>query len=572
MLEVNEIDNLVAKSASQSRTPVEKSEKRRLLFLLAVFLLIVTLPYLWATAFTPPGFVYSGLLFSPDDQNAHLMWARQAAECHFFVQDLFTTEHLATGEKPLFNNLLTALIGGLALPNNSLLIVSYHLVRLLAGALGLWCFYHLAAQLTNDKNIRFFATFLAAFSSGGGWLRDILPFLSNRAWMDRPDNSNFPMMPEGFAFPSLFIFPLNAAALTLLAFVYLCVLRAQGGAKRALGYGFGAAFLLSNIHTYDALPLGATLLLWALFSGLTDKKTALAPLIIASGTLPPLIYQIYVFKNSTEFQLKAITVTAPPPVLDVLLSYGPLLVLALYGAWMLRQNQAARLLMLWAIVTLISIYAPVSFGRKMIEGFHLPLCFFAAVTIFELIKRRPVLQQRGLVVVCGLILCLSSVQLMLWCLADAPKSIVPYRGNMPPLYLSVFDEQALFDLNTQYQKDKTQNKSPAAVLSMSFIGNYIPQKTGYHAYLGHWAETLDFNRKSSVAAAFYQGKLAPGEALRWLRKNHIRYVFYGFYEANLFPSSKLLFDLLGPPIIRRGANEMTSSPHPPAVVFRVPDN
>ena len=86
---------------------IEKIEKRRLRWLIVAFLVATTLPYLWAAALAPRGFVYSGLLFSPDDQNVHLMWARQAAEGRLFVQDLFTTEHLTTGEKPLFNNLLT---------------------------------------------------------------------------------------------------------------------------------------------------------------------------------------------------------------------------------------------------------------------------------------------------------------------------------------------------------------------------------------------------------------------------------------------------------------------------------
>ncbi len=570
MLDVNGIVDPDAPSDAITLASIDKIEKRRLRWLMVIFLLIATVPYLWAAAITPPGFVYSGLLFSPDDQNVHLMWARQAAEGHFFVQDLFTTEHLTTGEKPLFNNLLTTLIGALSWPLFSL-IISYHALRMAAGALCLWCFYGLAAQLTSDKRIRFFATVLAAFSSGGGWLRDVLPFWVNRAWIDRPDNTNFPMMPEGFASPSLFIFPLNAASLALLALIYHCVLRAQNGEKSALKIGFVAAFLLSNIHTYDALPLGATLLLWALFCGLKEKKLAFAPLIIASGTLLPLIYQVYVFKNSSEFKLKAITVTAPPPLPDVLLSYTPLLLLALYGAWTMRQNQSARLLVLWALVTLVSIYAPLSFGRKMIEGFHLPLCFFAAVAVFALLKNRTPILQRTFAAFCGLLLCLSSLQFVAWCLADAPKSIVPYRGNMPPLYLSVFDDQVLFDLNKQYQKDKALNKPPSAVLSLYFVGNYIPQKTGYHAFLGHWAETLEFKRKSAEVHAFYQGRMPRAEALEWLHKNHIRYVFFGFYEAHLFSSNQPLHDLLGKSIIYRGPNEMESSNNPSAVVFEVPD-
>jgi hypothetical protein len=587
MLGVNAIVNASSDQAETSiqsnQNSISRLEKRRLMQLIAGFLFVTTLPYLWAFAVTPPGFVYSGLLFSPDDQNVHLMWARQTAESHLLVQDLFTTEHLSSGEKPLFNNLLTSLIGTLSrLPGFSL-IVAYHVVRLAAGALCLWWFYQLAAQLSGDRRVRFFATALAAFSSGGGWLRDVLPFLAGRVWMDRPDNAGLPMMPEGFAFPSLLIFPLNAASLALLALIYACVLQAQSDEKakqkRALCTGFSAALLLSNIHTYDALPLGATLLLWAAFCGFKDKSKALAPLLIASGTLPPLLYQFYVFKNSSEFQLKAITVTAPPQIADVLLSYTPLLLLALYGMWALRHHQSARLLTLWAIVTLVSIYTPVEyapFARKMIEGLHLPLCFFAATAIVELFKNRTIVMQRIAFAGSGAFLCLSSLQFLGWCLADAPKSIIPYRGHMPPLYLSLFDDPALRDLNLQYEKDKAAGKKPAAVLSLSFIGNYVPQRTGYHAYLGHWAETLDFNRKMNEVYKFYRGEMPRDEALKWLRQNHIRYVFYGFYEAGVFPSAEHLYNLFGKPLIRHGpnksSNEASMSDNPPALIYIVPES
>ena len=551
MLDVTSPAHTASHSAENSLTTAYKSlsnlEKRRLMPLISGFLLLATLPYLWALAITPPGFVYGGLLFSPDDQNVHLMWARQAAHGQILVHDLFTTEHLSSSEKPLFNNLLTTIIGALSrLPGISL-IVAYHAVRLLAGALCLWWFYRLTTHISDDGRIRLLATALAAFSSGGGWLRDVLPFLSQRIWMDRPDNAGFPMMPEGFAFPSLLIFPLNAASLALLALIYSCVLRAQEGETRALSVGFIATFLLGNIHTYDALPLGATLLLWAVFSGFKSKEKTLAPLIIATGALPPLLYQFYVFKNSSEFQLKAITVTAPPPILDVLLSYAPLLLLALYGAWQLRHHQAARLLMLWGVVTLISIYAPVSFGRKMIEGLHLPLCFFAAVAVIELFKNRPAPMQRFATVGCAALLCVSSLQFLFWCLADAPKSIVPYRGAMPPLYLSEGDTAALGLLREQYVRDKAQNRD-AAVLSLNFAGNYLPRATGYHSYVGHWAETLNFGKKLAETNAFYSGGMSRDIALTWLRDNHIRYVFEGFYETQTIAQRRSLSDLLGPPI------------------------
>jgi hypothetical protein len=227
--------------------------------------------------------------------------------------------------------------------------------------------------------------------------------------------------------------------------------------------------------------------------------------------------------------------------------------------------------MLGAVVIIFSIYAPVSFGRKMIEGIHLPLCLLAAAGVFELLKNLKAPLQLGFAIACGALLCLSSLQFIAWCIADAPKSIVPYRGAMPPLYLSEYDDSALRFLQRQHAKDEAQNKPPAAVLSLSFIGNYIPQKTGFHAYLGHWAETLNYNRKSGEAAAFYKGELTRSKALNWLRKNHIRYVFFGFYENGVFGSSSPMATLLGAPIDTEGPDATHASNNPPAFVYEVPD-
>lgn len=576
MLDVNSAPRPEARPEMPPAVSLAPGEVRRLKWLIFALLCAVSLPYLWTQLITPPGFVYGGLLFSPDDQNVHMMWARQAAEGHLFFEDLFTTEHLSTGEKPLFTNLLIGLIGLLSHLPGLPLVVVYHLVRLGACVLLLWWFYRLTARLSDDTRVRFFATALAAFSSGGGWLRDVLPSLSQRAWMDRPDNYvfdvAFPMMPEGFAFPSLFIFPLNAASLALLALIYDCVLRLSspvampGGEsdknaspphiQRALWIGAGASLLLANIHTYDALPVGTTLLLWALYNLVrrppgTSRATILAPLLVALGAVPGILYQVYVFRNSREFQLKAVTVTAPPPLPDVLLSYAPLLILALWGMWILRHNRAAHLLMLWALVTLAAIYAPLSFGRKMIEGFHLPLCFFAAVAVVELVKNRVRPARRILIGSAAALLCLSSVQFALWGLVDAPKSITLYRGSLPPLYLSQGDAGALAFLRAQYARDKTDGKPPAAVLSLNLLGNYLPRETGYHAYLGHWAETLNFGQKMAYTRDFYKSDNAPTDTTGWmdfLRRNRIRYVIEGYYEIRVFGKTSATRDLLGTPL------------------------
>jgi hypothetical protein len=260
--------------------------------------------------------------------------------------------------------------------------------------------------------------------------------------------------------------------------------------------------LLANIHTYDVLPLNTVLLLWALASTrkVADLSAAqarmrwLAPLLVIAFTLPPLLYQRHVFNNSEEFRVKALTQTAAPPFLDVFLSYGPLMLLAVGGAFLLwrdgRERSAAFVMTAWAVVTLLFIYAPVSFARKMIEGVHLPLCFLAAVALSALLSRLPSASTRkALAAGVVALLSVSSLQFAAWCLANAQdNNRSRAHVMMPPLYLEAGDAAALRYLNTSPQaRDR-------AVLSLTFLGNHLPRETGRTVYLGHWAETLHYGR------------------------------------------------------------------------------
>ena len=296
---------------------------------------------------------------------------------------------------------------------------------------------------------------------------------------------------------------------------------------------------MANIHTYDALPLGAALLLWAIYQRTLKCPNALAPLFIAIGTLPPILYQVYVFRNSAEFQIKALTPTPPPAIFDVLLSYGPLLILAICGAISLWRRENARLLMLWPLVIIAMIYAPLSFGRKMIEGFHLPLCFFAAVAIVALAQRvKSGFSRKVAATALCAMLCVSAAQFLNWCLQRAPNTITQnVQFLLPPLYLADGDVAALQFLKTRHAEEKT----PKVVLCMNLLGNYVPRETGYHVFVGHWAETLNFwddktkTGKISEVQNFYSGAMPESAALAWLKQNRINYVVEGFYETQLFP-------------------------------------
>ena len=96
---------------------------------------------------------------------------------------------------------------------------------------------------------------------------------------------------------------------------------------------------------------------------------------------------------------------------------------------------------------------------------------------------------------------------------------------MPPLYLANDDSNAL-----QFLKTLPRGK---VVLSLPFIGNYIPRESGQTAYIGHWAETLHFNEKIGPVFNFYSGKMSTKQARVWLKENRINYVLFGSYEKQL---------------------------------------
>ena len=504
----------------------DKRETRLLWCIIALHLLAIALPYLWAYLIVPPDYVWGGLLFNVDDQNVHLAWAKGAVQGQFFSRDYFTMENLSDNTRPLFFNALTALIGLLSKITTLPVVTIYHFLRLIFAACALKWFHDLCAQWTNSPRVRLTAVALAAFAGGAGWLQKALPqVLAGRNFVDRPGVA-FPMMPEAWGFFSAFVFTINIAAMALLCLTLARLLRyRESGNRRDLIVSALSAFVLSNIHTYDALPLTALIIVATLWQ--RDLKNWKSATIIIIGASLPVLYQIIVFAGSEEFRLKALTPTTAPPILDLALSYGFLLLLAIIGAWQLRREHSARWPLLWIVITFAIIYVPVSFARKMIEGVHLPLCFFAAVAIVALIERaRSKELQRFSVAALVAFLSISSWQFVAWCVGENWRDNNISRGDLtPPLLLSQGDMKALHYLNAL----PNERKYLHAVLVLPKLGNYVPQATGFSTYIGHWAETLHLDEKSAQTIAFFTGAMTENQSVQWLRDNKIAYVIEGQY-------------------------------------------
>lgn len=554
----------------QESSAVSQSEKRAFALICTLFVLAITLPYLWAWMTVPAGYVYGGLLYNPDDQNVHLAWMRQAHDGAFFFRDSFTGESLAT--RPLFNNVFAWAVGTLSRISTLPLLFLYHTTRIVFAALALWWLLRLVACWTTNSRIRILTIALVAFSSGAGWLAFLAP---SRTFIDRAagvtTNSPTLMMPEAWTFASVFIFPLYAVSLTLLPFVLYQTTRAvRGDGRRPLAWAFGALLILTNIHTYDALPLGLLLLTWTVMNLKVAEErppAPYAPLWVSLGALPPLLYQVWVFRNSAEFQQKALTPTLAPEVLDLGLSYAPLLLLAAVGVWMARARKidsAVWFPLLWVSAILLCIYAPVSFARKMIEGAHMPLCFLAATGLAVLLRGLSGRALQGAAVAAVAVLSVSSFQFTAWCLANAADNNFSRAGMfMPPLSLAVDDASALDLL------DESGEGRDGVVLALPYLSNYVPRETGRTVYAGHWAETLNYwnnethtGKLAEVQNFYGLGRpMTADEARTWLKKNKIRFVIEGSYEHVLMGQAHAHLPLTLPVWNHSGAT----------VIYRVPD-
>ena len=500
--------------------PLSDREKRWGWAIFIAFLLCLTLPYLWAWAITPQGYTWGGLLFSTDDQNVHLAWARQAHDGAFFIRDLFTTEGLISGARPLFVNLLTQVVGWLSRLSGLEVVFWYHAVRVAGAAWAFWQLHLLSWDVTGGRpereNARLGALGLAAFTTGAGLLVTLFPIPPYPLiWIDRPDNPTWPLMPEAFFNLSAFLYPLNIVSMGLLLLVFRHILNGKWW-PAALG-----ALVLSNIHTYDALPFMASALLWSVANWKGDRASAVRALTATLGAAIPVAYQLFVFKNSLEFRIKALSPTPTLPIGHLLLSYSPLLIPAGVGWFLLKDQRKMRnMLGLWTMVTLGLVYQPlvaISFGRKMIEGWQLPLLLLAGVGLASL--KRP-----WAMIALIAVLAISPLATMNWILQNAATNNAARTDKfMPPIYLHDSEVAALDFLNRQPQQ--------GAVLCFPFVGGYLPRATGKYTYCGHWAETLYMEqRKLPNAIRYFSGQMTPAQARNLLRKNRVLWVLEGPYE------------------------------------------
>ena len=314
---------------------LEKNELRWAAALALLAVAIATVPYLLAPALLKSGSTFSGFLINPIDGFSYLAKMRQGSELAFEFSLPYASEPGPGVLLFTYQQLLGALGSIIQFPP----ILTYHVARIVGGlAMYAGCFLFFSSALPVGR-AKWGAFVLTLFGTGVGWIAALGGVLPIDIWVPEAipllaayANAHFPLAIAAMVF-----------AVTLVAFVDLYP-RARAPSLFLLG------LVLALIQPFAVVVIGVVLTLWTLLERINGNRideTLLGLASLAAGALPILIYTWGVIQQHPVLaQWNVQNQTPTPNLLEVVLGYGLVLILAVVGVFVTdaRNRPPGRLL------------------------------------------------------------------------------------------------------------------------------------------------------------------------------------------------------------------------------------
>ena len=497
------------------------------MILLAVVLIFIGLPYLLAVAWQGHDFFFSGFLLNPIDGNSYLakMYQGWAGEWKFHLTYTAAAYPAQAGSGAylfLFYLFLGHLARWLGLP----LIVLFHVARLAGASVMVFSlaafFQHIFAGQPPAVRL---ATWLAALGSGLGWLVLLSGLLPSDFWVA-----------EAYPFLSAYANPHFPLGLALLLWMFLFSQEAEPRWKNLVW--LAVLGLIESVVLPFGLPLAGVILAgarawdwWEARSEWERKKSLQRTEQLLAALLPGACFVGYQLWVSLADPLlagwNAQNLTPSPELWDFLLSFSPVLIFAVVGAWRLyhlREYPARKLLLSWFVIGLILIYMPFSLQRRFMLGFYIPSVGLAVVGARALAER---MRRKWLIpTLVGL-----SMPTNLFLLLAGLAGIFGHSGQ---IYLSADEYHAIQWLAQQSAQNRMLQNG--LVLASSEIGSFIPAYTGMRVIYGHPFETVNALTEEQSVQAFFKGDLTQPSQADFLASRGVDMIFYGPREEEMVES------------------------------------
>ncbi len=530
------INDLPLQKSLAFHTEWSAAERRFVILVIAIVLAVTSLPFLFGYLTTPPDKQFMGIMLDVPDHAQYFSWMRELA-----TQNLASNKMTPEANRPLFFNLLWWGLGRAGSLLGLDYAVMFQVLRVGATILFLLLVYRMCCWFFSNPAMRKTAFLLVTFTSGWGWVLVLLKYLTGKELL-------FPLdvyIAEGNTFLGILGYPhFIAAALYIFCFDLLL----RGQSKQQLRYAVWAglvALFLGWQHAYDLVSVYAVLLAYAILQWLRDRKLPVymikSGLIVGGISVWPAIYSVLltsmdpIWKDVLKQFANAGVYT--PNLLHLPILFGFTFLLAVYAT--VRMNPLRlntlddnRLFLVgWFLVTFLIIYLPVDYQIHLLNGWQVPMAFLAVFGMQDyilpwverlLLKRQSITTEQVRRLAVALVIALvipTNLYLFAWRFLDLSRHDYPY-------YLYQDELQAMAWLD--------ENSRPDDVIFSSLTtGQYVPMLTGSHAYLAHWAQTLDFYAKSQAVEDFFSPGLDASSKKQILAEGNVAFVFFGPAEKAL---------------------------------------
>ncbi|GAB4398225.1 MAG: hypothetical protein OHK0052_21150 [Anaerolineales bacterium] len=455
---------------------------KRLPIHLILWLLLISLPYLYAWQAAGDDYVFTGALLNPLDTATYHAKLYQGWRGDWLFTLPFTADP-GSGTPIL---LFYLALGHLARLTHLPLMLVFHLARLLAAIVLYFSLKNfIAAALPQEHRQN--ALLLALFGSGLGWLVAFLGAQTADLWVA-----------EAYPFLSAYINPHFPLSLALLLYLL------NPTTRRNILLNLMLTLLLTILSPFGGLlalgicGAGAVWVIWSTrrLPALSDLASLFA---LAVGALPLSLYYLWLTRVHPQLAAwNAQNLTPAPPLWDTLLAFAPPLLLIPLSLPYLRapaensqQTETRRLILIWLLIALVLLYAPIGLQRRFLMGVYVPLAILAAPGICALQKR----WQHSLF---WSVATLTNALLLL-------IAIFAALTHPPQLYLTRDEAAALhwIDQNTP---------AHALFLASPEMGSFIPGYTGRRVFYGHPFETIHAQQMQTLVENFFRATSQPEDA------------------------------------------------------------
>lgn len=502
------------------------SDRRFIVWVGIVAVLIAAGPYLFGQALTPAGYVFQGnTILAPGDPNVYYSYIEQARHGAVLMRDVFTSEpHTVTLWQPVW--LVLGWVANFLHLSTPAVFALGRVVSMIVFVATVWW---AVTWVWSDRLARRVALLLAVGASGVGglvawssginyglllqlppdlWVSEMVPMLSS--WT----TPHFLLVTSG------------------IIFVLVGVERLWQEKSWQQYWVIGLVGLLTlSIHPFHLLTwvtiwFGLTLWRWST-TKILPRGYVCRWMMIIFFSLPAILYYILSLAADPIVQGRALqNINLTPSVWHVGVGLGGLLILALLGVWKNRRdpNQQLGWVAGWALLHLAVIFFPFNSQRRLMQGLVIPFAFLAVPAVTALWVRASHNRLRQVAIIGAAIVVLGGSTIISG--SHIMQDYVRERqGRNNWEYFLSPEYRQLF------QFIKTHVPTDQAIVASPWDSVVLAGFTGKTVVGGHPVETLRYQEKYQALQAFFGSNQAQQQTMA--RKYRACYILDGPRERAL---------------------------------------